>query len=261
MFTLDPHAFFDEIRRHDVQQIKGYVFDIFRKTFEREPPEGAHWFLVKRVVAYELMKRAGKLETPDLVEAYEEALTYKVEAIKDPKARAIVVALMHVEADVPHIAKNETIGGTQMAAKKKAAKKVAKKTAKKAAPKAKKTTGRVVGKTSGVGVQETWIGIFVTNAKAKKADRMTDVEITAYMKAEFPAKESKVFSQVQGVRNKYNKGGFKVGAPATESVRYDEEGDVTTARGGSPKAAKKASAKKVAKKAPAKKKKVAKKKK
>lgn len=149
-----------------------------------------------------------------------------------------------------------------MAAKKKVAKKkvAAKKAPAKKAKKESKSEGRPVGKTSGVGVQETWIGVFAKNETCKKADRLTDEQISAYMHSEFPSKDSKVFDQVQAVRNKYNKGGFKkVGTPSKQSNRYDADGNVVEVRGGgsgkksdAAGGAKKATKKVAEKKAPAK---------
>ncbi len=83
---------------------------------------------------------------------------------------------------------------------------------------------RAVGKTTGVGVEATWVHVFANNAKNK----MTDPEITKFMNSEFPGKKSKVFGMVQAVRHKYNKGGFAKGvAPKVQSHRYDDAGAIT----------------------------------
>ena len=70
---------------------------------------------------------------------------------------------------------------------------------------------------------------FVANAM----HHVTDEVITQWMQAAFPGRESQVFSKVAGVRYKYNRGGFKQtqGVPSTPSQRYDEAGNVATARG------------------------------
>lgn len=97
----------------------------------------------------------------------------------------------------------------------------AKKTAKKGAPK-------VIGKFSRVGVIATWVNIFKDNPKR----RLTDKQISAQMKKEFPGRMSKIFDHVQMVRNRYNKGALTKGAvPARESQRYGSAGGIVTARG------------------------------
>ncbi len=87
--------------------------------------------------------------------------------------------------------------------------------------------GRPVGKTTGLGIQDAWVHVFESNAKAKKSERMTDPQISAWMHSEFPGRGSVVFDRVQSVRTKYNKGGLTRGVvPNTPSVAYDEEGNV-----------------------------------
>jgi len=83
--------------------------------------------------------------------------------------------------------------------------------------------GRPVGKTSGLGVTQTWVSLFERNEKAAKASRLNDTQITAAMKSDFPGRESKVFNNIQGVRGRYNKGFLTGGtAPAVQSHRYVE---------------------------------------
>jgi len=120
--------------------------------------------------------------------------------------------------------------GSIMAIKKITKKTVAKKVV---AKKENESKGRTPGLTMGLGIQATWVKVFANNAKAKKTDRLSDEQITSFMQKEFPAhKDSKVFTMVQAVRNKYNKGGFNNGeAPSAQSERYSEDGEVTTARG------------------------------
>jgi hypothetical protein len=153
----------------------------------------------------------------------------------------------------------------KVAAKRKAKKAPAKKapTKKKVAKKAGEvnTNSRAPGLTFGLGVEKTWVKLFEQNEKCKKAERMTDEQITEFMYAEFPHKTCEVFKHVNGVRGKYNRGGFHKGeAPELQSKRYDENGDVLVGRATVSQAKKAPAA--PAKKAPAKKatKKVAKKK-
>jgi len=114
-----------------------------------------------------------------------------------------------------------------------------KKTMKKA-----KTIKRAEGK-NGLGVIQTWIKLFQDNAKAK----LTDEQISAQIKKNFPGRESAIFDHPGTVRTRYNVGLLTKGkVPATLSVRYDEQGNETSARGKS-KVAKKVVAKKTTKKA------------
>lgn len=84
---------------------------------------------------------------------------------------------------------------------------------------------RATGKTSGLGVQDFWVKMLVENESAKKP--LTDPQLTAKSRAEFPGNKSKVHEMVQAIRTKYNKGGFNKGvAPKLKSHRYDEAGEV-----------------------------------
>jgi hypothetical protein len=109
--------------------------------------------------------------------------------------------------------------------KRRKADEMAKKKAKKAAK--PKGPGRPMGRTTGVGVQGTWVMAFDLNAKASKGKRLTDPQISKFMKKEFPGRKSVVFDRVQGVRTKYNKGGLTGGiVPTKQAIRYDGDGNV-----------------------------------
>ena len=111
---------------------------------------------------------------------------------------------------------------------------------KKKSKKAKKTIKRVQGK-DGRGVIQEWVFLFQENAKKHQPDSA----ISKALKKNFPGRNSAIFDAVQAVRNRYNKGILTKGkAPATLSVRYDEDGNVCTARGATKKIAKKKKAKK-----------------
>jgi len=230
VFNMDVYKFHDNIRMGSAASIPSYVAEIYERVFEKIAPAGVHWFLLRSAISYELLYRQGKLNTEVLMSRYHEALKLDINAVSDQRSRSILKALIAVESkdglrEEPKPEPKEPI----MAAKKKVEKTVAKKTVAKKEPKAKKSTTREVGKTSGVGVQETWIKLFAQNEKAKKSARMTDEQIATAMHKEFPGRESKIFDQVQAVRNKYNKGGFKsVGVPAVLSQRYDEQGNVAS---------------------------------
>lgn len=93
---------------------------------------------------------------------------------------------------------------------------------------AKKGAPRIIGRFSKLGVTATWVRIFKENVK----HRLTDKQISAQMKKEFPGRKSKIFDFVQMVRNRYNKGALTQGqVPARISQRYDSAGKVVTARG------------------------------
>lgn len=81
----------------------------------------------------------------------------------------------------------------------------------------KKTTGNKkatvkntspAGKTSKLGVNRTWIQVFERNQEADEKDRLTDLQISEFMKSEFPDLQVSLFDQVEIARNKYNRGGF-----------------------------------------------------
>lgn len=89
----------------------------------------------------------------------------------------------------------------------------------KKAAEVKKTTR--VGITLGLSVPETWIHVFVDNAKSHKADE----ELSKFMHAEFPDLKNKAFDTVHGCRIHYNNGGYTKGVkPAVKSVRYLADG-------------------------------------
>ena len=92
------------------------------------------------------------------------------------------------------------------------------------------------GVTSGVGVSETWIGVFEKNEQVDEAERLTDEQISQFMKSEFPDLDAKIFGRVEIARGKYNRGGFhkkdksgKVVRPKTNSKPYGAQDDAVTA--------------------------------
>lgn len=91
------------------------------------------------------------------------------------------------------------------------------------------------GKQHGLNVRQTWMKLFVQNERAAKSAKMTDEQIQAEMRKEFPGRESFEFTDIAGVasvRRGYNRGVFTEGkAPDIQSKRYDKDGNELTARG------------------------------
>lgn len=86
-----------------------------------------------------------------------------------------------------------------------------------------------IGKTEKVGLQAFRVKLLYDNARAKVDKRMTDDDIAAAVRKEFPkvdqsAEHMKAF-WVNVFRSKYNNGDYTGGiAPKTKSVRFDELG-------------------------------------
>jgi len=113
----------------------------------------------------------------------------------------------------------------------------------KAAPKSKTVDGpkRPVGMKTGLGIQSAWAYVLNQNEKVPKVKKLSDEQITDWMKTEFPGRESNIFNQVQAVRNKYNKGGLTKGEiPAILSTRLEVAAPKTKAAAAPPVVKKKA---------------------
>ena len=83
-----------------------------------------------------------------------------------------------------------------------------------------KRTNRL-GVTLGLSVPETWVRVFIANAKEHKSD----AEISKFMHTEFPDLKNKAFDTVHGCRVHYNNGGYTKGVkPEVKSVRYADDG-------------------------------------
>lgn len=65
-----------------------------------------------------------------------------------------------------------------------------------------------VGVTSGVRINETWIRVFEKNEQVDESERLTDKQITEFMKSEFPGMRAMILDQIGVARSKYNRGGF-----------------------------------------------------
>ena len=83
------------------------------------------------------------------------------------------------------------------------------------------------GKSSGLTVREAWVHVFEENQRRAPDERMTDEQISEYMKGEFPDMDSVAFDRVTIARGKYNRGGFhkkdrngKVVRPKVKSVPH-----------------------------------------
>jgi len=147
---------------------------------------------------------------------------------------------------IPFLGPDKKEGAKKPAAKtapkKKAAKK--KKAPKEKAPPAPKAPAPV-GKTSGIGVSETWIHVFERNEQGEDGERLTDEQISQFMKSEFPDLDAKLFDRVQIARGRYNRGGFhkkdksgNVMRPKIHSEPHDPDKGSTGSRGLHPKGAK-----------------------
>ena len=106
-------------------------------------------------------------------------------------------------------------------------------------------------------VYEAWAELLSANEKATKANKLTDEQLVKEMQKRFPDRsESTTITRITMARGCFNKGTnmfTKLGAAATTSKRYDENGEAADRRA-------KVSKKKVTKKKGAAKRKVAKKK-
>lgn len=80
--------------------------------------------------------------------------------------------------------------------------------------------GQPVGVQWGLRIEATWVRLLSDNEKAPDGRKLSDTEISQFMKREFPNRPSKVFERVQYVRAKYNRGGFKCGTPSRKSKSY-----------------------------------------
>jgi hypothetical protein len=112
--------------------------------------------------------------------------------------------------------------------------------------------GRPLGVTTGLPIMLCWCYVYQQNEKAAPKDKLSDEDISAFMKSEFPGREVGVFEVggVQYCRRLYNSGRFTKGTqPKTQSHRYNAEGQVDdpTRGGGNGKAPKAPAAKAVAK--------------
>lgn len=90
-------------------------------------------------------------------------------------------------------------------------------------------TRRLLGKTLGMGVQDTWVRLFLDNGYAPRHLKMTDEELSQFMIQEFE-RNSKEFRGIQWMRAAYNRGRLTIIqgeplAPRCKSYRYDEDGD------------------------------------
>jgi hypothetical protein len=92
-----------------------------------------------------------------------------------------------------------------------------------------------VGKTMEMGVFSTWASVFDANESHPKKKKLTDEQIAAFMIAEFPKHDTKLFKllkagvmhRVQAMRASYNRGQFTKGVkPKKVSHRYDKSGNV-----------------------------------
>jgi hypothetical protein len=91
----------------------------------------------------------------------------------------------------------------------------------------------VTGVNTGLGVNECWIALFLENErryrKGGKPLPRTNDQLTAFMRAEFPHKDSAVYRQPAKAMWRYNNArmykGQKMPAPINRAHRYDSKGN------------------------------------
>lgn len=89
--------------------------------------------------------------------------------------------------------------------------------------------GRPLGVTTGLPILLGWCYIFQQNEKAPKEQRLTDEEISNWMKKEYPGRDTPAFDHPARARREYNEGKFTRGtAPVKPSRPYDKDGNVLT---------------------------------
>jgi len=102
--------------------------------------------------------------------------------------------------------------------------KVVEKSEKKVAVKSEGPVKRIEGKTLKMGVNQTWVHLFQKNETLPGAKRLGDMEISEFLKKEFPDRHSRVFDAVPTVRSRYNRGLLTQGEkPKTQSNPYNKE--------------------------------------
>jgi hypothetical protein len=93
--------------------------------------------------------------------------------------------------------------------------------------------GRPLGVRHGLPVFLTCCYLLQQNQKAQKKDRLTDDQLAAELKKEFPGRETAWFDDVTGWRRAYNEGRFTKGSPVkNKSQMFDSNGDVTEPKRG-----------------------------
>lgn len=239
------------ILRHQLNNVYGWEPDVaararnlHKEFFGSYPPPNAPKVLVKHRVVMEVYHREyaerGVLHL--LPKSHAERRKKLARWLPDTEISAVLVeSELNKEREIPFAkvdrkGENVGVGKTPDSGKSPEGRKnMAKKKVSASKAIAAESGGRPVGKTTGLGIQDAWVHVFEQNSKAKKADRMTDDQISAWMHNEFPGRESKVFDRVQSVRTKYNKGGLTRGVvPSIQSVPYDAEGNVSEPRRGRP---------------------------
>ena len=97
------------------------------------------------------------------------------------------------------------------------------------------SAGRPLGVTTGLPVYMAICYIFQENERRRHEKKLTDAEITEWLKKEFPGRDTNYFARMQWNRCRYNTGILTRGMiPSIQSHRYDSGGamiDPTPGRG------------------------------
>ena len=77
-------------------------------------------------------------------------------------------------------------------------------------------------------MSETWVRVFEQNEQNDEDQRLTDEQISEFMKSEFPGVDAVTFDRVEIARGKYNRGGFHKkdakGRPVKPKIRSRQHG-------------------------------------
>ncbi len=198
-----------------VADYRVFLRDTWERLIGEQPPKEVNLELLKTALTYELQYRGFRkqrvlhLLSPNFKSNRKDALKLDVDELSENR-RSLHIAAAQCATYGDYTMAKKTTEGTKG-----------------------KGGARSEGKTLHLGVSACWNHLFETNAKAPKGKRMTDEEISAFMLAEYPDRDTAYFDHVQPVRSKFNRGGIpgqKGEAPDTPSTRYDEDGKPQAAR-------------------------------
>lgn len=89
----------------------------------------------------------------------------------------------------------------------------------------KMPVGRPLGTSTGLPLFMAICYVFQQNEKATKAKKLTDEQISEWLRHEFPGRNTAYFDRVQETRNYYNRGKYTRSVPPRlKSHRYDSGG-------------------------------------
>jgi len=185
--------------------INYFISKTYMDLFENTPPVDIHRVLVITKIEYEYAYRdlqsLNKKPTESFMNHYKSAMVFDMGGFGSTLK---TILLNKIKEDC------------MTKSKKKVAEKKAEKTAKKNGTSAFR---KCVGKELKMGIQETWAHLFSKNETQET--KMSDKEISDFIKAEFPDRKTAAFNHVPFVRGRYNRGLLTKGVvPSTASVCY-----------------------------------------